>query len=346
MFSIEAMFENNVFRAQALLERFCEPLCRTPPRHFFCVSTDKASNPANLMGASKKLMERLLMAYAPRLPVATARFANVAFSNGSLLDGFLHRLALNQPLSAPNDVRRYFVTPQESGQICLLAGVLGGGQGGPGRIVFPKLDLTADTRTFSEIAEAWLANQGLTARRCATEAEAREQAARRQPGAQLVPGLLLRSETSGEKPVEEFHGDDEVVDLTRFASLGVVTGAPVDRAALDRVFDDLKGVFAQRDRYADPAAHKAALVARLGEASTASRISRPAGTWTRRCDVSGPETRVRRGRRGHPAAAAVAAADPARHRAAAPARASIFYWQERDRATSRPASGSASSRRC
>jgi len=133
-YSIEAMIENNVMRTKRLLDLLLE----NPPKHFFCVSTDKAANPVNVMGASKKLMEEVLLAYAKQMPISTARFANVAFSNGSLLDGFLHRLMKRQPLSAPLDVRRYFVSPQESGELCLLACLLGE----PGDIFFPKLAAT------------------------------------------------------------------------------------------------------------------------------------------------------------------------------------------------------------
>ena len=128
------MVENNVLKAKKLLDLLLE----FPPQKFFCVSTDKAANPVNLMGASKKLMEEVILAYSKLMPITTARFANVAFSNGSLLQGFIERLAKKQPLSAPSDVKRYFVSPEESGQLCLLACILGNS----GEIFFPKLDST------------------------------------------------------------------------------------------------------------------------------------------------------------------------------------------------------------
>ena len=197
-----------------------------PPRHFFCVSTDKAANPANVMGASKKLMEEAVLAYSTRLPAVTARFANVAFSNGSLPAGFLERIAKGQPLSAPHDVRRYFVSPAESGQLCLLACVLGS----PGDIFFPELD-EPRMLTFRAIADALLREQGYTPAPTATEDEAREAAARRHPEDSTWPVYYFASETSGEKPFEEFYTIDETVDHERFAALGVIAGATLNDVA-------------------------------------------------------------------------------------------------------------------
>ncbi|HKP32976.1 MAG TPA: polysaccharide biosynthesis protein, partial [Chitinophagaceae bacterium] len=144
VFSIEAMIDNNVIRAK----KFLDKLSSRPPEHFFCVSTDKAANPVNIMGASKKLMEEVILAYSDSMKITTARFANVAFSNGSLLAGFIERLMKQQPLSCPSDVRRFFVSPAESGEICLLACVLGNS----GEIIFPKLDPEKDLVNFKDIA--------------------------------------------------------------------------------------------------------------------------------------------------------------------------------------------------
>jgi FlaA1/EpsC-like NDP-sugar epimerase len=166
IFSIEAMIENNVLRARKLLDL----LLVYPPEHFFCVSTDKAANPVNIMGASKKLMEELIMAYADKLPIKTARFANVAFSNGSLPLGFLERLNKNQPWSCPRGIRRFFVSPQESGELCLMASIMGES----GDIFFPKLDEERDMIPFDEIALDLLKALGLTPDICQTEDEARE----------------------------------------------------------------------------------------------------------------------------------------------------------------------------
>lgn len=216
-FSIEAMVENNVVRAGRLLELLVDH----PPERFFCVSTDKAANPVNVMGASKKLMEEVILAHSAVLPVATARFANVAFSQGSLPDGFLTRLGKRQPLSAPLGVRRYFVSPQESGELCLLACMLADS----GDIFFPLLG--EDTmRTFTDIADALLAAHGLVPHRCADEAEARAMAAGLGDDDDRYPVLYQPADTSGEKPYEEFHTEGETVDLSRFGALGVVTDAP------------------------------------------------------------------------------------------------------------------------
>src|SRR5574344_2459440 len=130
-YSVQDLIENNDIKAKKLMDLLCE----FPPKHFFCVSTDKAANPVNIMGASKRIMEDLVMAFNDKFKVTTARFANVAFSNGSLPDGWIHRLQKKQPLAAPSDVKRYFVSPEESGQICMLACVLGNG----GEVFFPKL---------------------------------------------------------------------------------------------------------------------------------------------------------------------------------------------------------------
>ncbi|MGX5682394.1 polysaccharide biosynthesis protein [Schumannella luteola] len=234
-YSIEAMVENNVLSTARLLDLLAD----APPKRFFCVSTDKAANPANVMGASKKLMEEAVLAYASELPATTARFANVAFSNGSLPAGFLERIAKGQPLSSPSDVRRYFVSPAESGQLCLIACVLGQ----PGDILFPRLDEPA-MLTFSSIADALLAELGYTPAHCATEEEARTTL----PTDTTWPVYYFESDTSGEKSFEEFHTADEDVDLERFAALGVVHGrASYDVAGIQSLRDELRALFARDD---------------------------------------------------------------------------------------------------
>jgi FlaA1/EpsC-like NDP-sugar epimerase len=238
-YSIEAMLENNVMSTVALLDLMRE----LPPKHFFCVSTDKAANPANVMGASKKLMEEAVLAYAAELPAVTARFANVAFSNGSLPAGFLERIAKNQPLSAPHDVRRYFVSPLESGQLCLLACVLGA----PADIFFPQLD-EPRMLTFATIADALLRELGYEPDPCATEDEARAKAAARKPDDTTWPVYYFASETSGEKPFEEFYTVEEDVDLDSFVALGIVRGrASNDVAGIRTTLDDLRALFARPD---------------------------------------------------------------------------------------------------
>ena len=237
-YSIEAMVENNVLRAKALLDQLMEE----PPERFFCVSTDKAANPVNVMGASKKLMEDVILAYSRRMNITTARFANVAFSNGSLPAGFLERLMKRQPLSAPSDVERYFVSPEESGHICLLACMLGE----PGDIFFPKLGRD-QMRTFSSIGTALLHSMGLEPHLCHSEQEARDRAASRRNGkAATYPVFYFASDTTGEKPFEEFYTGEEELDFDRFTSLGVIKNAPRKPVTdIEVLFDALHRVFQQ-----------------------------------------------------------------------------------------------------
>lgn len=238
-FSIEAMLENNVLSTARLLDLLLD----SPPEHFFCVSTDKAANPANVMGASKKLMEEAVLAYASELPATTARFANVAFSNGSLPAGFLERIAKRQPIAAPSDVLRYFVSPEESGQLCLLACIMGE----PGDIFFPRLE-EPQMLTFSSIADALLTELGYTPVRCASESEARALAASLEPGDTRWPVFYFESDTSGEKGFEEFFTTTETVEWDRFTALGVVKGRPsLDVAGIRQLGVDLRALFERDD---------------------------------------------------------------------------------------------------
>jgi FlaA1/EpsC-like NDP-sugar epimerase len=217
-FSIEAMVDNNVLKAKDLLDL----LAKHPPEHFFCVSTDKAANPVNVMGASKKLMEDVIMAYGKYFKVTTARFANVAFSNGSLPFGFIERLMKRQPFSAPRDVKRFFVSPQESGQICLLACILGKS----GDVFFPKLDMHGDLKPFTLVVERLLANLGYTLDLCASEQEAREKALKLNTNSTAYPVYYFNSDTSGEKHFEEFYTENETLDMDSFIHLGIVKDLP------------------------------------------------------------------------------------------------------------------------
>ena len=244
-YSIEAMVENNVLKAKHLLEL----LLAYPPQHFFCVSTDKAANPVNVMGASKKLMEEVILAYSNRLKISTARFANVAFSNGSLLFGFIERMMKGQPLSSPSDVRRYFVSPEESGQLCLLACIVGRS----GEIVFPNLR-EEQMRTFSSIAEDFLRAYGdYRPRYCASEQEARQAAATLAEDAREYPVYFFPSNTSGEKQFEEFYTEGEEIDRERFQQLGVIKNAPRKSVQdLEVMFAKLNALF--QDTHLDKAA--------------------------------------------------------------------------------------------
>lgn len=191
-------------------------------RKYFCVSTDKAANPVNMMGASKRIMEMFLMRASESLPISTARFANVAFSDGSLLHGFNQRFAKRQPISAPRDVRRYFVTPQESGELCLASCLLGENRD----IFFPKLSELLDLARFSDIAVRYLEALGFEPFECDSEDEARDRAAEL-IAAKRWPVYFFDSDTTGEKDFEEFHTDREVLDLGRFDAIGVIKNAPV-----------------------------------------------------------------------------------------------------------------------
>ncbi|MBT5528955.1 MAG: UDP-N-acetylglucosamine 4,6-dehydratase, partial [Cytophagia bacterium] len=186
-------------------------------KKYFCVSTDKAANPANMMGASKRIMEMFLYHYSKHIKISTARFANVAFSDGSLLFGFQQRLLKNQPIAAPNDIRRYFVTPQESGEICLLSSLFGDN----GDIYFPILDENINMIKFSDIAKKFLQLNGYEPIECNSEVDARLKV-KELKGQKKWPCYFSNSDTTGEKEYEEFFLDNEEVNFTQFESLGIV----------------------------------------------------------------------------------------------------------------------------
>lgn len=186
-------------------------------KKYFCVSTDKAANPVNMMGASKRIMEMFLMKYSSKISISTARFANVAFSDGSLLHGFNQRILKGQPISAPSDVRRYFVTSKEAGQLCLMSTILGDNRD----IFFPKLSKELNLVTFSSIAEKYLKSRGLHPDICSSEEEARKKAAE-SDSANHWACYFFKSDTTGEKDFEEFFTKDESVNMERFANLGIV----------------------------------------------------------------------------------------------------------------------------
>lgn len=212
-YSVQALIENNDIKAK----KFMDLLCEFPPRHFFCVSTDKAANPVNIMGASKRIMEDMVMAYASKFKVTTARFANVAFSNGSLPDGWLNRIRKKQPLAAPNDVKRYFVSLDESGEICMLACILGGN----GEIFFPKLG-EDQMLTFSSICDQFVKAIGCEKVECESDEEAKKMAAEMSYDTKDYPVVYFKSDTTGEKAFEEFYIPGEAIDMDRFRGIGVI----------------------------------------------------------------------------------------------------------------------------
>jgi len=210
-------------------------------KKYFCVSTDKAANPVNMMGASKRIMEMFLMRESLNQEISMARFANVAFSDGSLLHGFNQRFNKKQPFSAPNDVRRYFVTPQESGELCLLSGLLGNNRD----IFFPKLSKKLHLITFSEIAVQYLRERGYEPHECGSEDEARDRAEELIANKQW-PCYFFKSDTTGEKDFEEFFTDNEDLDMNRFGSVGVIRNQPnFDEAKLDEFMDGVDALRAK-----------------------------------------------------------------------------------------------------
>ena len=230
--SVEALIKNNVYGAIKLLE-----LCsQRPPKYFFSVSTDKAANPVNIMGASKSLMEKLILSKQNEFRVSTARFANVAFSNGSLLDGFIHRLNKKQPLSCPSDIKRFFVTEEQSGQICLLATFLGDS----GNIFFPKLDFHKHQIYFKEIALDFLKSNNFEPELVQSEKDAKDFDFDKNPT--RYPIYFFKTDTSGEKTYEEFFTEEEDFDINKYDSLGYINTPNVNISFAD-VESDFESVF-------------------------------------------------------------------------------------------------------
>ena len=233
-FSIEAMIKNNVLNARFFLDY----LKLNKPSHFFCVSTDKAANPVNVMGASKKLMENVIMAYSKDFKITTARFANVAFSNGSLLYGYIERLLQRQPITCPSDVKRFFVSPEESGEICLLTCILGES----GDIFFPKLN-EDQMVNFKEITLDFFKYLNREIQICHSEAEAKEAASLMNENSSY-PCYFFRTDTSGEKLYEEFYTNDDLVNLNKFESIGIVTNSKKPSySEIQHVINDLNTLF-------------------------------------------------------------------------------------------------------
>ena len=237
IYSVEALIRNNVLNAKILLDL----LEQYPPEEYFCVSTDKAANPVNIMGASKRIMEDLIFSYSDKFPVKTARFANVAFSNGSLPAGFLARISKLQPLSAPSDVKRYFVSPEESGQICMLSCMLGNNR----EIFFPKLE-ESQMMTFDSIATNLLKEHGYEVLQCISDEEAIKEAKNLRNGSKKYPVHYAVSNTSGEKSFEEFYTESETLDMDRLSALGIITDKEIpSRKDVEILFNKLTDVFAK-----------------------------------------------------------------------------------------------------
>ena len=224
-FTLMRMIEVNVQNTDKTIGQSLE----NGSKKYFCVSTDKAANPVNMMGASKRIMEMYLMRRSLQMPISTARFANVAFSDGSLLHGFNQRIQKRQPLSAPNDIKRYFVTPKESGELCLMSCLLGENRD----IFFPKLSEKLHLITFADIAVKYLEKLGYEPYLCESEDEARE-LSKTLPDVGKWPCYFFSSDTTGEKDFEEFFTDKEVLDMDRFENLGVIKNESIfDEAKLE-----------------------------------------------------------------------------------------------------------------
>jgi len=213
-FTLMRMIDVNIFNTDKTIEQAILSNCT---KKYFCVSTDKAANPVNMMGASKRIMEMFLMRRSEKIKISTARFANVAFSDGSLLHGFNQRILKRQPIVAPNDIKRYFVTPQESGELCLMSTIFGENRD----IYFPKLSEKLDLISFADIAVKYLENLGYEPYMCKSEDEARE-LMNTLPQEKKWPCLFTKSNTTGEKDFEEFFTDNETLDLEKFKNLGVI----------------------------------------------------------------------------------------------------------------------------
>ena len=220
VFTLMRMIQVNIFNTDKTIQQSIDK----GTKKYFCVSTDKAANPANMMGASKRIMEMFVNRKSREMKVSMARFANVAFSDGSLLHGFNKRLEKNQPIVAPNDIKRYFVTPQESGELCLMSCIFGENRD----IFFPKLSESLHLITFSDIAKRYLKEKNIDPYICKTEEEARnffDAKENKKPvlsGVEAWPCLFTKSDTTGEKDFEEFFTDKETLDMERFQNLGVI----------------------------------------------------------------------------------------------------------------------------
>lgn len=231
-FTLMRLIEVNIFNTENTLQLAID----SPAKKYFCVSTDKAANPVNMMGASKRIMEMFLMRKSKEINISTARFANVAFSDGSLLHGFNQRIQKGQPIAAPNDIKRYFVTPQESGELCLMSCIFGENRD----IFFPKLSEKLHLITFSEIAEKYLKQLGYEPYLCESEEEARQSVESLKKEGKY-PCYFFKSDTTGEKDFEEFFTDNETLDMSKFENLGIIKNDPIyDETLLNKFSAEIK----------------------------------------------------------------------------------------------------------
>jgi len=237
-FTLMRMIDVNIFNTDKTLRQSITK----GTKKYFCVSTDKAANPVNMMGASKRIMEMFLMRRSREITISTARFANVAFSDGSLLHGFNQRIQKRQPIVAPNDIKRYFVTPKESGELCLMSCIFGENRD----IFFPKLSEALHLITFADIAVKYLQNLGYKPYLCENEDEARE-LSKTLPDQGQWPCLFTASDTTGEKDFEEFFTENETLDMERFHNLGIIKNDPLyDESKLNRFTEAIEQMKADK----------------------------------------------------------------------------------------------------
>ena len=239
-YTLMRMIDVNIFNTEKTMRQSAE----NGSKKYFCVSTDKAANPVNMMGASKRIMEMFLMRGSADIAISTARFANVAFSDGSLLHGFNQRIQKRQPIVAPRDIKRYFVTPQESGELCLMSCIFGENRD----IFFPKLSEALHLITFADIAVKYLENMGYEPYLCTTEDQARA-LANTLPQEGKWPCLFTDSDTTGEKDFEEFYTDNELLDMRRFENLGVIKNEAVFDPELVNEFEQTIAKFKQEESW-------------------------------------------------------------------------------------------------
>lgn len=233
-FTLMRMIDVNIFNTEKTIQQSID----AGVKKYFCVSTDKAANPVNMMGASKRIMEMFLMRKSEQIAISTARFANVAFSDGSLLHGFNQRIQKRQPIVAPTDIKRYFVTPQESGELCLMSCIFGENRD----IFFPKLSEALHLISFADIAMRYLQQQGYEPHLCSSEEEARD-LAQSFPQQGKWPCLFTESDTTGEKDFEEFFTDNESLDMSRFDNLGIIKNeAGFDESLLSMFEEAIAGM--------------------------------------------------------------------------------------------------------
>ncbi len=227
-FTLMRMIDVNIFNTKKTILQSI----KKGSKKYFCVSTDKAANPVNMMGASKRIMELFLMEMSKYINISTARFANVAFSDGSLLHGFNQRIQKNQPIVAPNDIKRYFVIPKESGELCLMSCIFGENRD----IFFPKLSESLHLMTFSDIARKYITNLGYEVFECDSEDNARK-FVETLPKEGKWPCLFTNSDTTGEKDFEEFFTDNETIDFNTFENLGVIKNPYINRSEEVELFE-------------------------------------------------------------------------------------------------------------